>query len=322
MPMVCSGACWICSGTKQEVIWTEPFDLSAHPRFGRYSHPDNPDSRLLRCQECGFAQPAELPGTDNYFDLLYADHPWLTSEALEQEYEAAYKDYIFRLELRGIHLHLGKGVPRTLIDVGTYTGRFLNLAEQQGWEAEGIELNTRAADFAERRTRRPVHRVKAQELSAHGRRFGAVVLTDVLEHIPFPRPLIASFRGLLHPGGVLAIKVPHGPAQLYKETVRAFLYRSPTARERHRVGLMTRFGHVNHFTVNSLRRCLEEAGFTRITVTVGPPEFVPARPGRTAAEAVSGFLRRVAYHTAMLIPKGTSSPLGFNLLAYGINPLS
>ncbi len=318
--MVPSGPCWVCGASGRDVVWSEPFDLSAHPRFGRYAHEHHPESRLVRCRRCGFGQPEELPGIENYFDLLYSDQPWLTPEGMEHEYNCGYKDFIFRDELRGLERRLGAGVPRTVLDVGTHVGRFLELAQREGWEAEGVELNTRAAEFAARRTGLPVHQVKAQELSAQGRRFGAVVLTDVLEHIPFPQPLVTDLRGLLHPGGGVAVKVPHGPPQRFKETLRGLVHRGREAREARRVGVMTRFVHVNHFTVASLRLCLETAGFARIEVAVAPLEFTPASPSRTRAQAILALARPGIYRAAKLIPGGVHSPLSFNLLAYGINP--
>ena len=201
-------------------VWCDPFDLSDHPRFGPYAHADNPDTWLVRCGRCGFAQPESLPGFDDYFDLLYADQPWLSEESMRHDFEAGSKDFLFEEILGELSRVLSPDVPRTLLDIGSYTGRLLALAAAAGYEAEGIELNTRAADFAARQTGRPIHRVKAQDWAETGRRYGVVTLIDVLEHIPQPAPLVERLGRLLVPGGVLVVKLPHGPMQRVKERLR------------------------------------------------------------------------------------------------------
>jgi hypothetical protein len=63
-----------------------------------------------------------------------------------------------------------------VLDVGTHVGRFIELARQAGWQAEGAEFNSRTASYAARRTGAPIHEGPAQELAVNGRRFGAVTL--------------------------------------------------------------------------------------------------------------------------------------------------
>ncbi len=313
MPLEPTGPCWVCGGEALRRVWRDPLDLSGQPRFGpALAHADHPPTWLVRCRGCGFAQPELLP-RDDYFATLY-DIPW-TDDDLARDHDTGWKDLIFCSVLDGLARRVGPGVPRTVLDVGCHAGRFLTLAQAAGWEAEGAELAPRTALYAARRTGRPVHRIPAQDLAAQGRRYGAVTLTDVLEHIPRPAPLVAQLRELLHPGGVLAIKVPHGPAQRLKERVRRDLVGDPEA------GVAIRYVHVNHFTVRSLRLLLERAGFRDVAVTVGAPEFFPAsHPGRTRRQALSARVRQAVYHAARRLPGGARTPLAMNLQAFAVNP--
>lgn len=320
MPLVPSGPCWICGASAWDRVWSDPLDLTHHPRFGRHAHADNPDTWLVRCRACGFAQPEAMPGTDDYFDLLYADHPWLTEEHMTEVFDSGFKDFIFEQVLGGLARYQKPGTPKSVLDVGSYIGRFLQIAHQHGWQAEGAELNTRAADFAARRTGLPIHLTRAQDLIAQGRTFGAVTMIDVLEHIPNPRPLVAQLRELLVPGGVIAIKLPHGPVQRLKEGIRGYKYKTPKERDDHRVGVMARFVHVNHFTVGSLRRCLESAGFEGVRVTTAAPEFLPPSPKRTKGQARSAAIRKAVFALARAVPGGVYTPLAPQLLAFGVNP--
>ncbi|MFO0909917.1 MAG: class I SAM-dependent methyltransferase [Isosphaeraceae bacterium] len=320
MPMVSSGPCWVCGSTDAKRVWRDPFDLSAHPRYGPYAHAENPDSWLVRCRVCGFAQPESLPGMEGYFDLLYSDQPWLSHEAMLEDFERGAKDYIFEEILAELGRILPPGVPRTLLDVGSYTGRFLTLAGQAGYESEGIELNARAADFAEEVTQRPIHRVKAQDLAHTGRRYGVVSMIDVLEHIPHPAPLLAQLKSLLVPGGVVVVKLPHGPMQRFKERIRALRHPGWANREARNIGVMIRYVHVNHFTVGSLARLFRNTGLNPVYVHAAPPEMMIA--GRTMTDDERRRMRGriAAYRAARLLPGGVHTPLAMQIVAYGVNP--
>ena len=313
MPLVATGPCWVCGGTAQHRVWCDPFDLSAFSRFGSYAHAEHTPTWLVRCRACGFGQPESLPASASFFDTLYAIE-W-TPASLDREFDSGYKDLIFQTVLKGLERRRPATLPKTLLDVGTHVGRFVYLARQAGWEAEGAEFNPVTASYAVQRTGAPIHQGPAQSLAAQGRRYSALTLNDVLEHIPRPGPLLAELRGLLHPGAVVAIKVPHGPMQRLKEGFRRTVLRQAEA------GVGVRYVHVNHFTVASLRQCLERAGFRTVEVVVAPPDFMPAWcADRTPSQARTALLRMAVYRTAGLIPGGVYTPLALNLQAFAINP--
>ncbi len=260
-----------------------------------------------------------MPAIDDYFHLIYSDQPWLTEEFLQEGFAWQYKDRIFQNILAELEKRWRNGVPRTILDIGTFDGRFLHLARQAGWNVEGAELNVRAANFAEKQTGEKIHRVPAEEMVRQGCKFGAVVLTDVLEHIPFPQPLVNDLRGLLHPGGLVSIKVPHGPMQHVKEAIRGLFHPSLSERDRRRIGLMTRYSHVNHFSVRSLRLCLENAGFHGIDIRIAPPESLPASSSRTTKQAVKAAVVRSIYTLGTVVPGAVHTPMGLHLQAFAYN---
>ena len=235
--------CWICGGADLARFHEAPFDFHQFADEDRdlYAYTGR-RVWLVRCATCGFGQPEELPALERFFDRMYAQR-W-SDEWIAGEFDADYKDFIFAAILRT----LKRRVPparRTLLDIGAHAGRFLHLAQADGWTVEGIELNPRTAAFAAKRTGALVHQVNAHALASDGRRFGAVVLTDVLEHIPEPMRLLESIAALVEPGGSIAVKVPNGRAQWIKE-------RALAAVSAHRVSLADNLVHVNHFSPRSL----------------------------------------------------------------------
>ncbi len=304
--------CWICGGTRLESVHEALFEFSNYaeqdPELAQYT---DEHVQLVRCAACGFTQPQALPTLDRYFTRMY-DQRW--SDAwMAREYASGYKDLIFRTVLA----RLAGALPRSrraLLDLGAHVGRFIRLAQEAGWTAEGVELNPQTAAFAAAATGLPVHRADAAALADAGHRYDAVTFIDVLEHIPDPVSVLTSIRRVIAPGGWLAVKVPNGPVQLQKELWRARIFPS------YRATVADNLVHVNHFTPGTLARAMEKAGFTHARVEPAAPEIV--QPGDAHALRRYGMnaTRRVAYALARGLPAGTRTPLTLHLQAYAQVP--
>jgi 2-polyprenyl-3-methyl-5-hydroxy-6-metoxy-1,4-benzoquinol methylase len=183
----------------------------------------------------------------------------------------------------------------------------MRLAQEAGWTVEGIELNPRTAAQAASYTRAPVYRINAHQLALDGRRYDAVVLTDVLEHVPAPLRLLTTLAALLEPGGVIAVKVPNGHAQWIKERALARV-------TSHRISLAENLVHVNQFSPASLQLALTRAGFERIRLCTGAPELPPV--DGALSRAALGRLLRLGVFAAASLPGALHTPLALNLQAY------
>jgi SAM-dependent methyltransferase len=302
--------CWICGGSQLSRFHQCRLDFREYarqdPELAGYS-----DRRvwMMRCDGCGFGQPEALPQLPRFFERMY-DQRW-ADEWVEREFEAGYKDLIFRTILRGLDRIIPAGASRRLLDVGAHAGRFMRLAQRAGWEVEGLEVNPKTAACAQRRTGAIVHRVGIDAIASEGRRYTAVTITDVLEHIPDPVHVLAAAAHLLAPGGVIAVKVPSGPAQLCKEQALSALDRSRP------MSLADNLVHVNHFSPRSLRMALERSGFAGVMIGAGAPELRCDGPvvTRIAANAL-----RLAVYTAARLPGGARTPLALNLQAFARMP--
>jgi 2-polyprenyl-3-methyl-5-hydroxy-6-metoxy-1,4-benzoquinol methylase len=305
-------ACWVCGGDQLDVVHEAVFEFSNYAdqdrELARYT-----DQRvqLVRCAACGFTQPQALPTLERYFARMY-DQRW-SAEWMAREYASGYKDLIFHTVLR----RLARVLPpsrRSLLDLGAHVGRFLTLARNAGWTAEGVELNPQTAAFAAAATGLPVHRADAAALADAGRRFDAVTFIDVLEHIPDPVSVLAGIRRAVAPGGWLAVKVPNGPVQLQKELWRARLVPG------YRATVADNLVHVNHFTPVTLARAMTRAGFVNARVEPAAPEIVQVGDAPAMRRHGMNATRRAAYALARTLPGGTRTPLALHLQAYGQVP--
>ena len=302
-PFTPVGSCWICAGSRLVRFHAARLD------FRQYADEDaelyaytGATVWFVRCAACGFGQPEALPALPGFFDRMYAQR-W-SADWIAREFDADYKDFIFRSILTELER---RTVGRRLLDVGAHAGRFLHLARCAGWNIEGIELNPRTAAYAAQRTGATVHQVNARELASTRRRYSAVVLTDVLEHIPDPVSVLVALGDLTEPGGCIAVKVPCGPSQVIKERLLAKL-------TSHTVSLADNLVHVNHFTPRSLMCALERAGFVGVSVRSGAPELVPS--GRGAVQSRLANALRLAVYGAAGLPGAVHTPLALNLQAY------
>jgi SAM-dependent methyltransferase len=299
--------CWVCGSNRRAPYHTLRFDLEIY-RTDDQDHElasySGATLRLLRCAECGFGQPEALPVLPGYFDRMY-DQRW-DAAWMAREFHADCKDVIFRSILRELERRAGAG-QRRLLDVGAHAGRFLRLAAAAGWQAEGIELNPQTAAYAAAHAGVPVHQMNAASLATTGRQYDAIVLTDVLEHIPAPLDILATLVPLLAPRGVLAVKVPCGPAQAGKERLLGAI-------SAHRPTLADNLVHVNHFSPRSLALALDRSGLDA-TVSAAAPELATLHP--FSLRAALSNAGRLGIYALARFPGAVETPLALHLQAYG-----
>ena len=174
------------------------------------------------------------------------------------------------------------GAPERLLDVGSGTGEFIQLAARRWPAAEllGLELSSSAVEQA--RAKLPRATFLARDLVDGG---GAVegpswathaACSEVLEHVDDPATLLRHARDWMAPGCWLVVTVPGGPMSAF---------------DRH-------IGHRRHFTKAELGRVVAGAGLeVHGLLAAGFPFFniyrrvVIARGERLITDATAGAER-------------------------------
>ncbi len=211
----------------------------ASPEFGSTRrHAEPPE--IATCGRCGLGwriappSPAEL--TRAYRAMR------------DDTYVAESANRIATFE-RGASLvarHLG---PRRvdLLDVGCSAGLFLDVALRRGWNASGVEPSEWLSERARARVGNRVLTSTLEEAALGGRRFDAVTMWDVLEHVPDPRGFLESARRALRLKGLLVLNVPARDTLIARVLGRRWPLLLPE--------------HLFYFSRKSLRILLESAGF-------------------------------------------------------------
>lgn len=150
---------------------------------------------------------------------------------------------------------------RRVLDVGAGIGEFVSAAAEAGFEASGIEPSEEAAATARDRGTDVATTDMAGLTGAEGS-FDAVVLMNVLEHVPDAALTLRQVHALLAAGGVCFVQVPNDFNRLQL-----------TAQEK--LGLPSWWvavpDHVNYFSFESLPRLAAGMGFETVEISTDFP---------------------------------------------------
>jgi SAM-dependent methyltransferase len=216
---------------------------------------------IVRCPTCGHRQTDPMPA-DAVLESAYAD-------AASEDYvaEEAGQRETARRALRRIEAHLSpapipnNGGPRhrTLLDLGCWVGFLLSEAVERGWDAVGIEPSAFASAYARDRLGLDVRTgdLLATELPLG--HFDAIVMGDVIEHLPRPGEALDRMAELLRPGGIAWMALPDAGSVVARGLRARWWSVIPT--------------HVQFFTRASLRTLLERHGWTVVEISSAPKAF-------------------------------------------------
>jgi len=187
---------------------------------------------FVRCAACGHLQLEVMPS------LELAD-----TESDDYELEEEGQRATARMALAQIELH----AHGRLLDFGCWVGFLASEAMARGWEVVGVEPSRWAAERARARGVEVVEEPSGT--------FDAVVLGDVIEHLPDPAAILERVA----PGGVVWLATPDAGSRIARALGKRWWSVIPT--------------HVHLFTRRSMRALLERNGFEVVAMGTSPKSF-------------------------------------------------
>jgi SAM-dependent methyltransferase len=100
-----------------------------------------------------------------------------------------------------------------ILDVGCGNGVISRHLGQFGYNVLGIDISEKTIAVAQQRNKYPNVRfeaISAEELTASGERYDAVICSEVLEHLNQPQLLLQTIHSSLKDDGLLIVTVPNG----------------------------------------------------------------------------------------------------------------
>ena len=146
-----------------------------------------------------------------------------------------------------------------VFDVGCWVGLLLDEARRRGWRAVGLEPSRFASEFARGELGLEVQTADLFSCELEPSSFDAVVLADVLEHLPDPGEALDRIAELVRPGGVLLLTLPDAGSRLARLMGARWWSVIPT--------------HVHYFTRHSLGKLLGGMGWELLEIDTAPKAF-------------------------------------------------
>lgn len=198
--------------------------------------------RVVRCPGCGLVYVNPQPSPDALARLYNAQ---VISDTDYYVRHARADAASFRTRLALIERHRRPG---RLLDVGCGAGTLLSLARERGWTARGIDVNAASVEHCRKQGLDALAGPFPNPALA-GELFDAIVLNDVLEHLPDPRAALGAVRELLAPDGVLFVSTPDVGATVARLSGRRWIHLKPIE-------------HLVYFDRRTIARLLGEVGFS------------------------------------------------------------
>ena len=101
------------------------------------------------------------------------------------------------------------------LEIGCAGGAFLNTLQKAGYNVNGVEYSSEAAQFARERFNLNIHTGDISSAKYADNMFDLVYMGDVLEHLPDPNVSLSEIHRIMKPGGVLGIRCPMQTNTLY-----------------------------------------------------------------------------------------------------------
>jgi 2-polyprenyl-3-methyl-5-hydroxy-6-metoxy-1,4-benzoquinol methylase len=236
--------CCLCGGThhlevypaKNEARGSELLDASP---YSCATHSSRSHGQILRCLRCSliFMKPRLSPG-DLVSEYAHSEDPVYLDQIHARE-------TTFRYNLNQVRKYIGSR--DRVLEIGSYCGAFLKVAQEEGIDVVGVEPSEWAVRASADVTDAKVIRGTVDDLPDELRRFDVVAAWDVLEHFADPVAELRKINALLPEKGML----------LFSTLMIDNWF--PRATGKHWPWLMDM--HLFYFTEATIRNVLAETGF-------------------------------------------------------------
>lgn len=231
--------CPLCGSTDFSLLYPSTLDKKREPAsqynctsHGLGIHPD-----IFECRQCSMVFNEAAPGAED----VTGEYERVEDPEYLAQRES--RRLTFHRELDAIEAAQDKG---ELLDVGCYTGFFLECARERGWRVSGVEPSRWAAAYASDELGFDVFNGPIERFTRE-RSFDVVTLWDVLEHLPNPVEVLNILRKHVRDDGLLVFATHNLDHKVARVMGRHF----PLFMEMHTV----------HFNNDTLAMLLQQTGF-------------------------------------------------------------
>lgn len=153
--------------------------------------------RITRCLQCGLVS-LDMKISPEVFQNMYTA---VEDPVYIENISARYATYRYNFS------SILSCLPTSgnLLDVGSYCGAFLQIAQEYGFKTTGVEPSAWAAKYAVEKLGQKVIQGTIHDLPEGGEKYDVITLWDVLEHLPDPSHELSAMHQRLKQDGFLVL---------------------------------------------------------------------------------------------------------------------
>lgn len=220
-----------------------------HPWFQRSTF------SYVVCGSCKTTVTNPIPTAtqiNRHYQQKFKAGNYLLLRQFSSSYLRIYQQFVDTLlQLSVFQEHGLKG--KKVLDVGCFTGEFLELMDAQGADVYGTELQASAVKIANKKFPGKIFLADVATKDFPKKKFDIVSLLGLIEHVTDPNTLLKQTTKLLKKDGVLLIQTPDAGSWLAKLLGPWWPPLTPVE-------------HIHVFSANGLRTCLIAHGYTDIHI--------------------------------------------------------
>ena len=214
-------SCPLCSSQKSQ-------ELPAYQR-----------AHIQKCSTCQFTFSAHIP-SDEELETYYSNEYELT-EFFSPITRKRYEEILERFEsLR---------TTNRLLDVGSGSAFFAEIAIQRGWDVYGTELTDDTIALGKKKGLN-MSKGNLEDIQFESDFFDVVIGIEVIEHVSFPQTFTKEIHRVLRPGGAAYISTPNFDSLLRR-------------RLKGQYDVINYPNHLSYFTAKTLTSLFESNGFRK-----------------------------------------------------------
>lgn len=248
------------------------------------------DYHYYRCRSCRLVSTYPLPEeqvVEEHYSHKFVEGNYRLLQDYAEQYKSVYQT--FTDVLSQTMAQQDRSLTGTsILDIGCFTGEFLELLQAQGADVFGLELQAEAVDIANQKLPGRVYKADFFGSEFPQKEFDAITLMGVIEHVVDPASLIRRTHQLLRSDGVIMLQTPNS-GSFFSRLLRQYWPPYQPVE------------HIHLFSDQSLSRLLSDAGFHDITVV----KHVKKLPVSYVYEMMANFgseLRKIVKPLYKILP--------------------
>lgn len=203
-----------------------------------------------QCSSCGLVSTYPLPTTKTikeHYKKKFQQGNYQLLRKYSNQYKRVYENFAEELE-EALKDKKNKFKGLKVLDIGCFTGEFLEILKKRGADVYGIELQDDAVKIANKKLGDRVYKADVMGNEFPNMKFDIISLLGLIEHVTDPIRLLMRSSKLLRKDGILLIQTPNSGSFFAKVMKKYWPPYAPIE-------------HIHLFSQKSLKILLEASGF-------------------------------------------------------------